>query len=361
MNASIDNEFLQAMRFETDPPADQVIQHLFSNGNAQTINELMSAISGTNASLPDNLPELVNTFFEQTAVLPAWANPKWMEEGRLFFAKHTQPILSALGSLSLPYCYAAADGAQVLYLSQRIRKDTKKRLADTGQFVLNIMKKGAFEEKGTGIRTIQKVRLMHAAVRFHVLKSKQWNDDWGKPVNQEDMAGTNLAFSFIVLEGLDKMSIYYTPQEANAFMHLWNVIGYMLGIRRELIPDTRKEAYRLGKLIEKRHFRKSEAGIELTKALLQSFEEQAPTPAFRSLAPGYMRFLLGSKVADLLEIPKSSLPTIAFSPLKAVNVIRSITDSFRTKEATDFTSHAILAAIEQENGKADFKLPATLS
>jgi hypothetical protein len=361
MNATLNDDFLQAMRSETDPPADQVIQHVLSNENTEAIHELMSAISKNNALLPDNLPAPAIAFFEQTVELPAWANHKWMREGSLFFAKHAQPILSALGSLSLPYCYAAADGAQVLFLSQRIRKDTKKRLSDTGQFVLNVMQKGAFDEKGTGIRTIQKVRLMHAAVRFHVLKSKQWNDVWGKPVNQEDMAGTNLAFSFIVLEGLQKMGIYYSSQEANAYLHLWNVIGYMLGVGTILLPDTMKDAYRLGKLIEKRHFRKSEAGIELTKALLQSFEELTPNPALAGFAPAYMRFLLGDRIADLLEIPKTSLPKIAFSPLRAFNVAKSITSSFRVKDASDFASHAILIAIEEENGKADFKLPVTLT
>jgi hypothetical protein len=47
--------------------------------------------------------------------------------------------------------------------------------------------------------------------------------------------------------------------------------------------------------------------------------------------------------------------------LRAFNVAKSITSSFRVKDASDFASHAILTAIEGENGKADFKLPVTLT
>ncbi|NJO02592.1 MAG: DUF2236 domain-containing protein [Bacteroidia bacterium] len=63
-----------------------------------------------------------------------------------------------------------------------------------------------------------------------------------------------------------------------AFLHLWNVIGYLLGVREELLPDTAKEAYWLDKKIAQRHFRKSEAGVELTASLLRFFREEAAGP-----------------------------------------------------------------------------------
>jgi hypothetical protein len=218
----------------------------------------------------------------------------------------------------------------------------------------------AFDKKGSGIRSIQKVRLMHAAVRWHTLKSGQWNEVWGKPVNQEDMLGTNLAFSSIVLEGLHKLGIYYAAEEADAYLYLWNVIGYMLGLKKELLPETRKEAYWLGRLIEKRHFRKSEAGIELTKALMQTFEEITPSAAFKGLAGGYMRYLLGDKTADLLALPHKPLTSVLIKPISAVNTLRSITGSVQLKNSSMYAAEAMLLAIEQENGKADFRMPAGL-
>jgi hypothetical protein len=360
LKTSVSEAFLQTMRSETDPVTDQVIEYLFTKGELKNVNGWIASLTGNNETLPINLPEPVRQYFEQTAQLPAWADTKQMASGALFFSKHVQAILSVLGSLSLPYCYAAADGAQVLYLSQRIRKDTKKRLADTGQFVLNVLNPKAFDKKGSGIRSIQKVRLMHAAVRWHTLKSGQWNEEWGNPVNQEDMLGTNLAFSFVVLEGLQKLGIYYLPEEADDYLYLWNVIGYMMGMRKELLPENRKEAYWFSRLIEKRHFRKSEAGIELTKALIQSFEELIPSSAFKGLSGGYMRYLLGDKTADLLDLPHKPFTNVLIKPINAVNTLRSLAGSVQWKGSSAYAAEAMLLAIEQENGKADFRMPVGL-
>jgi hypothetical protein len=360
MNSAISDELLQSMRQQTDPVADEVIKKIFEDGQAGAVNKLMATISGNQSELSPDLPEPVSQFFSQTAAMPSWADTRKMEEGASFFARQAQPILSILGSLSLPYCYAAADGAQVLYLSQRIRNDTRKRLADTGQFVLMVTTQGAFAQRGNGIRTIQKVRLMHAAVRFHVWQSRQWNDAWGKPVNQEDMAGTNLAFSYIVLEGLQKLGVYYSSQEAEAYLHLWNVIGYLLGTDEKLLPSSVKESYKLCRMIEKRHFRKSEAGVALTKSLLTCFDEISPSPALKAFNPSYMRFMLGNKVADLLEVPESNITSLLLTPVKAVNYMRSVAGSFSNKSYAQ-AGRLMLQLIEEENGKADYNIPASLT
>src|SRR3712207_3912237 len=103
MNSTISDSFLQDMRQQTDPVADQVIHYLFSSGDVGAVNKFIASISKNNTDLPTDLPEQVIQFFEQTAYLPSWANRKQMSNGASFFAKHVQPILSILGSLSLPY------------------------------------------------------------------------------------------------------------------------------------------------------------------------------------------------------------------------------------------------------------------
>lgn len=359
-NQIVTSELLHTMRAEADPVADQVIARLFVEGNVQAVTQLMASISRNGDLLPAALPEPVRQFFADTAQLPEWADRRRMAAGAAFFARHLQPVLSTLGSLSLPYCYAAADGAQVLYLSERIRKNTRRRLAETGQFVLDVMDKRAFDEKGAGLRSIQKVRLMHATVRFHILQSGQWNEAWGTPVNQEDMAGTNLSLSYIVLEGLQKLGIRYTSEEATDYLHVWNVVGYLLGVRPELLPATMKEAYWLDKRIAERNFRKSEAGVELTKSLLRAFDELAPNATAREFAPAYMRFLLGDKVSDLLELPQSNWTAALLSPLKAINVARSSAQQLSRNSASAYASNVILQIIRQEGGRATFAAPASL-
>ncbi len=321
---------LDAARQQTDPIADAVIKEVFKEYSFHQLNEWLGKISVNGSPLPAQMPGPVKEYFEQTAALPAFANSLQMKQGAVFFAKYFGSVLSLLGSYSLPYCYAAADGAQVLWISQRIYQDTFRRLQETGQFVLDVLHKDAFAPAGKGIRSIQKVRLIHAAVRLHLLKSGQWNLDWGQPINQEDMAGTQASFSYIVLEGLTKLGFYYTPSEANAYMHLWKVIGAMLGVTTELLPGTTKEAYWLDRRIKQRHFRKSDAGIGLTKALLECLQHNFPSSIGVGFVPSYVRYLLGNEVADLLEVPPGDWSQAMINPMKTANSFNSVFNPFKS-------------------------------
>lgn len=314
--------FLGEQRILTDRLADEAVLALFQQGGNVHFSKLMTELSHNNDTLPSGLPDAVHLFFQEGCHLPSWASPAKMRSGQLFFSSHAHEIMLLLGLLSLPYCYAAADGAQVLYLSEKIRNNPAKRLAETSEFVFDIMAPDAFEKRGKGIMSIQKVRLLHAAVRFHIIKSGKWNGAWGNPVNQEDMAGTNLAFSFIVIRGLRKIGKALSPDDTKAFLHLWNVIGSLMGIKDELLPGTIKEAYTLDQAISRRHFKSSEAGVALTAALLAHYNASstdAPVPI-----AAFMRFLLGNNVADLLGLPVSPFPDRLLQPLLMASNLRNM-------------------------------------
>jgi len=204
-----------------------------------------------------------------------------------------------LGCYSLPYCYLAKDGVQVLYLSKRLRTDASKRLQETDDFLLRMMLPNALQNV-TSKQIIAKIRLLHAANRYYVFKHANWDaENKGYPINQEDMAGTNLAFSYIVLRGLRKIKVPYSPEEAKAFLHLWNVIGFLLGVKEELLPTSVKEAQMLDSAIAARQFTGSEEGKELTQVLLTSISNNVPKDQAKFI-PGYIKYLLGKDKANLL-------------------------------------------------------------
>ena len=114
---------------------------------------------------------------------------------------------------------------------------------------------------GKGIRAIQKVRLMHAAIRrliLHpppppsgippqtlreVLLRMHWNtEELGQPINQEDMAFTLLTFSYVILRSLKRLGIKVTNADAEAYLHCWNVVGFIMGVDRRLTAANFKEA-----------------------------------------------------------------------------------------------------------------------
>lgn len=241
-----------------------------------------------------------------TEQLPAWADFGALQRSQRFFSRHRSLIFLCLGLYSLPYCYAAADGARVLYHSRRLRESPGKRLAETASFVMDVCEPGAFEESGKALRSILKVRLMHAMARYQLLRQSFWRtEEWGKPVNQEDMAGTNLAFSLIVLRGLRKFGIDISAQEAYDVLHCWRVIGFLLGVDQQLLPASVTVALKLEREIRRRQFRSSDEGMALAASLAGYIRQQMATQKISLPVHGLMQRLLGKELSLLVGIGAS--------------------------------------------------------
>ncbi|PWS28303.1 DUF2236 domain-containing protein [Pedobacter yonginense] len=315
------DDFLNAKRQTGDSQADEFIKYVFSNQEPKI--QLQNWLSGQ--SEIEDLNRLFPgfDFITNATQLPNWANAELIKDGNRFFAKHAQNIMSLLGLLSLPYCYTAADGAMVLYLSEKIRKETTKRLYDTAVFVWDVMAPDAFAKGGKGFNEVLKIRIIHAAVRFYTLKSGQWKNEWGLPINQEDMAGTNLSFSLIVVRGLRKLGITISNKEQIAFLHLWKVIGYFTGCDEDLLPENGKLATHLDLAIKARQFRISNHGQELTQSLIEHILTLNRRKVSNNDILGLMRHLLGTDVADMLGINAPELPQYKLTMIRGINFLKS--------------------------------------
>ncbi|GAB3991871.1 hypothetical protein GCM10028807_23260 [Spirosoma daeguense] len=314
------DEMLTVYRQQGDAPADAVITSIVDAEGAAGLPKLMRWLADTeNVSTTDQLPT-VRHFFEQYSQLPDWADWTRMKRSMDLFRKNGRQIGLLLGCYSLPYCYLGAHGAQVLWLTERIKQDTTRRLQETGEWIFAVNNPKEWTT-GKAISRTLKVRLIHAGVRWYTLRSSRWNDTWGHPVNQEDMAGTNLAFSYIVLRGLRKLDISLSQQQEEDYLHHSNVIGYLNGVSEELLPKNLREAYHLDRSISRRQFATSDAGIGLTNALLNAMAAGIPAQgsptdkgadknrreSVRNLAAGEMRFFLGDQYANWLGIPQVPL------------------------------------------------------
>jgi hypothetical protein len=325
-------ELLQKMRESMDFEADEVIKQILQDPNAPQILAQLNKIETNQALKEIDKPDFLVEFIAQNQQLPTWADTSKMANAQKFFAQNVQLIMSMLGFLSLPYCYAGANGVQVLYLSKRVREDVQNRLRETGQFVWEVMQVDAFAPNGKGLVNILKVRLLHATIRYRLFQSKDWNFDWGMPINQMDMAGTNLAFSWICLRGLRKVGITIDSQTGEDFLHLWNVIGYLSGVKMELLPQNAKEAFWLDKRIAESEFKTSEAGQALTHSLLKFLSEVTQKQFPAGFAPTYMRFLLGESVANILAIPQGDWTFSLVRLLQGRNIFQSIFPDWQNSE-----------------------------
>ena len=324
-NSTFSSVFLDSQRLIGDPNLDQILSKLFSTPEGKR--NLMIWLSELNFNKEISFPtNLINKIHQSQIInlirVPNWVDPQKLEIARDFFVKNAPWIMNLLGLLSLPYCYAAEKGSRVLCFTERLSKEPALRLRETAEFVWEMMDPKAFEPENKGLVSILKVRLIHSAVRHYILQDPNWKHEWGTPINQEDMAGTNLSFSLVILRGLRKMGISSSAKEQAAFLHLWNVVGYLLGLEMPLIPNKVEETIHLEKSIRVRHFKESDHGKELTKKLLDYFHTLPVDPNKPTVyIENWMNDLMGDHVSGILGIKRES--KLGF-PLKMISFFNQI-------------------------------------
>lgn len=300
---------LNTQRQTGDPLADSVIDAILRDHDVSEINRLMAALV-QNDDLPlASLPEVVRRYLEDSFVLPIWTDGAKIRRANALFNEYGPEIMLLLFTTSLPVLYAKQQGAPVLTITRHLSDITtfQRRIVETAQFLLDVTDQGAFTDSGRAIRTTQKVRLMHAAVRYYIQNDARWQADWqadwGVPINQSDLAGTMLSFSVTVTEGLQQAGIHLSQADKDAYLHLWLLVGHIMGVSDEMMPQDYAEAQALMQRWMARNHGPSEAGILLTRTLIDFLHERVPRSRFDSYTTNWMRFWLGDDLCDALAIP----------------------------------------------------------
>jgi hypothetical protein len=134
--------------------------------------------------------------------------------------------------------------------------------------------------------------------------------NWGTPINQEDLAGTLLTFSYVVAEPMPRLGVRLPRKDVDAYLHTWNVIGHLLGLSDEMMVHDKTDAAALVDAIRRRQFRASPEGQDMAAALLKLLDELTPFHQFDDTIPPLIRHLIGEEAADMLLVPKSDLPEL---------------------------------------------------
>ncbi|MDT5083386.1 MAG: hypothetical protein QOJ61_429, partial [Mycobacterium sp.] len=204
-NARWTDALLDRMREFGDPVADTPVAAVLERGGVDAVRTMMRTLVRADQPVPEELPDEIQAYLFESLPLPDWADMDKIRRGQQLFETWGLQIAICLFCASLPTSYAAAKGVKVLYLTARLDTDARRRVMETGQFLIDALTVGGLDEHGKGRRTIQRVRLMHAAVR-HLITARNeqtpgmWHSDWGTPINQEDLAGTLLSFSYVVAD-----------------------------------------------------------------------------------------------------------------------------------------------------------------
>ena len=318
------DDFLNQMRQETDPPADRAVATVFESGDRQAVNGIMTNLYRNDQPVPGDLPEPIRHYLEETSSLPDWANDEQLREAQQLFNIWGLSSCVILSCASLPECYVMKNGVNVLAMTQRIELHVRRRILETAQMIMDVMSPGGLSPGGRGIAAAQRVRLMHASIRWLILhpqahtgpepegesavtklfEADGWDPAYGKPICQEDLAFTLQTFAHVALRSFDRLSIDLTDAQKDSYIACWNVTGAVMGIRQELLPADHKEAEQLFAIIKRRQAGENAAARAMAAALIQFQQNVLPGP-LKDLPIVMTRHLIGDETAALLGVEEA--------------------------------------------------------
>ncbi len=352
-------EMLEEKRKHTDPLADQVVTTIIESGYEEKINEVFHTLiknesftEDTFKDFPDEVRIPVTDYFNTTKILPDWVDNTQVKKGENLFSIYGPEISMLLNVKSLPLCYACSKGAKVLHLTGRLSDKNgnidplARRLMETAQMIVYAMAPGGLAPGGKGIVTMQKVRLIHASIRYFIkhptLNQAGWDtEEFGEPINQEDMAGTLMSFAALILKGLDQLNIDLSTEEQEAYMHCWRIVGHVMGVDENLIPKNYEEGWELGIAIMKNQAAESTWGTELTTSCINFLKSIIPGNLFDDV-PEYMIWYFVQDVSE--AIGKDIAPMIGVEKtggLKSVIILKLMKLIFKGIDETEDHSKVI--------------------
>jgi uncharacterized membrane protein len=367
-DSQVSDARLSHLQFHADPLADDTVASIIgprgitSEGEAKAhafqqielMNQQMARWDSNEGLLswpaaPTGLPEgtvaRVQDYLRVGHELPEWADAGKIERAEVLFWDYGALSCTLLFCASLPECYVLPHLSAVLNVAGQLEQHTNHRVRATAAMIFPVMAHGGLRDpKGRGLAQILKVRLIHATIRhlilhatpaqtlselgdqLHVegagviepteravdgglheaLYARGWSTGrMGLPCNQEELAYTLLTFSYVFLRSLRKLGIGLPPDDELAVLHTWNVVGHVLGIRRELMAHTMDQAAALFAQMqapERLRFKGPDPRPDLGRALMNALEDSIPLRILKPFPALMTRHLCGAAQARTLGI-----------------------------------------------------------
>jgi hypothetical protein len=191
----------------------------------------------------EGAPEELKIFIAAMEEKPQWLDMDLVEEGARLernSAAHAAPYFIR-GALLATYMnkYSALPMAMTGTLSGG---QAAKRAFETASFFATTVMPGALDRFREGFKAAAKVRLMHSMVRYHLLRSDDWDTGvYGIPVPQVDQMPAGLINIFLLSAMvLREGRTEFTPTE-RARVEMARYRCFLLGLPEALVGTTPQE------------------------------------------------------------------------------------------------------------------------
>ncbi|HEX6095674.1 MAG TPA: oxygenase MpaB family protein [Thermoanaerobaculia bacterium] len=306
-----------AFLHEADPLADEAVASLVTPaGDTTPLEQFLGGLYRGEPPL-EGLPEPMQRFLGSTDLLPPWACAPMLDAASKIFLDWGVLAVGAHLCASLPETYVIPRIAKLLDITQQLDKDpvhADRRLWFTVRMCFDVLNEHGLDghglgAKGSGIVALQRLRLLHAMVRLFVQRRLEaphrlaalssgglWDTENGQPISQLELLHTLMTFSHVVLRSFDVWQCGLTPYQHESYIHIWNVAGFLLGIRPELLPRSAADAARIFETIKERHAAPTPEGERLGRALIGFWESLFPEMV-RAEAVELMQYVVSTLIS----------------------------------------------------------------
>ncbi|HEX6859194.1 MAG TPA: oxygenase MpaB family protein [Caulobacteraceae bacterium] len=228
-----------------DPRMDALIDWMTATGMREGRRLFELALEQGLEAVPD-APEPLRDFFEVYGRQPDWVDEALLARGAQVCQMTGRVGAWVMRDGALMGGYQGPDFNRVLVITGALEKGPSKRLAETAHWWLACTADGGMGRFGEGLKSTLRVRLIHGLVRRHVSGLDEWDvvRD-GVPINQMDMAATQMAFSIVMLQGVRTMGYPVGREDGRAVIHLMRYVGWLMGVELDLQPQTETQGMRL--------------------------------------------------------------------------------------------------------------------
>src|SRR5690606_22745590 len=221
---------LRRALLERDEPSAELVRAI-RRDRTVTLAQFRTALAEGIDAVPD-APPVLRKYFEMLEDTPDWVDRDKIALGARTLRRVGSDVGDVLAYGSLLGGYNNSGPLPVLTSSGRLTGErTRRRIAETGTWWDRRVADGGLERFGAGFKLPVHERLMHAVVDYHHEHDGEWDTEFrGLPVNQFDQAGTLGLFSITFLLHTRVLGVRYTRREAEAVLHLWAYVGWLMGV-----------------------------------------------------------------------------------------------------------------------------------
>jgi hypothetical protein len=295
-------DFLLRARSMGDPLADEAVAALARLGRLKAGLDAIAALRGVaaDAGLPADARRAAQAFLAH-----AFTPPAWFDHRRAMAARQL-PLKSALTWASfsvLPGFMRVISSpypAAVTRSTGYIEHAGWRRNVETARFFTILFAHDRLTPGSDAHAAVVRVRLVHAGVRHWVRARGQWPETWGEPVAQLDLLADRTAFVCETIAVLRHMGVYLRRDEQADYHHLWQGVGYYLGIPEDMLSSDIEQEQAVFDAIERFREPPNADSFALRDALLNAMHGK-PLP--RDGMAHFTRLVMGSFIADRLRLP----------------------------------------------------------